>query len=292
MQSADTPFSPALWRALRHEWLWVYRSRSATEEVWSPEITVPAGVFFVETGQVKIRVGGVSQVVLPGQAFFSAPGLREHYFARGTRLCSVGCRNQWPDGSPLFQKQLSRVVQKTEASALLRATLRLFQTVHRGRKQVSYQAATAPAERSLPELCRHDAAFLQWFAVYVDTLTALGIPPDDRQGRHKDKVELLQDWLNGLPLDKAGPLVPPGLGIGTRRADQLLQSHTGLGLKRYHTHRRLLAAKRMLLADGVSMKEIVFELGFRHASHFTSWFRRHAGMPPSVFKKCSGVDVA
>ena len=292
MQPADTPLFPAPWRDLRNDWLWVYRGKSATEEVWSPKITVPAGVFFVETGQVKIRAGGVSHAVLPGQAFFSAPGPREHYFARGTRLCSVGCRNQWPDGSPLFQKQLSRVVQKPEASTLLRATLRLFQTVHKGRRQVLYQAATAPTERSLPELSRHDAAFLQWFAVYVDTLTALGIQPDGRQGKHKAKVELLQNWLNVLPLNVAGPLVPPGLGIGARRADQLLQSHTGLGLKRYHTLRRLLAAKRMLLEDAVSIKEIVFELGFRHASHFTAWFRRNAGMPPSEFKKCSGVDVA
>lgn len=291
MLAVDTPLSPALWRDLRHDWLWVYRGKSATEEVWSPKITVPAGVFFVETGQVTIRAGGVSYEVLPGQAFFSAPGLREHYFARGTRLCSVGCRNQWADGSPLFEKQLNRVVQKTEASALLEATLRLFRTVHGGRRQVSYLAATATAERSLPELCRHDAAFFQWFAVYVDTLAALGAQADGRQGKHKAKVERLHDWLNGLPLDKGGPLVPPDLGIGTRRADQLFQSHTGVGLKRYHTQRRLLAAKRMLLEDSLTIKEIVFELGFRHASHFTTWFRRNTGMPPSMFKECSGVDL-
>ena len=292
MHNKDTPLPPSVWRDLRHEWLWVYRSRSATEEVWSQKVTVPAGVFFVETGRVTIRAGGVSSAVLPGQAFFSAPGPREHYFERGTRLCSVGCRNQWPDGSPLFETQLNRLVQQPEASALFIATLRLVRTVHGDRKQISYHAATEPLERSLPELCRHDAAFLQWFAVYVETLAGLGVHPDVRQGKHKARVELLREWLNGLPLDKGGPLVPPDLGIGTRRADQLLRSHTGEGLKQYIAQRRLLAAKTMLLENAVSIKEIVFSLGFRHASHFSIWFRRHAGMAPSVFKSCSRMDGA
>lgn len=288
MHHKDTPLPPAVWRDLRHEWLWVYRSKSATEEVWSPKITVPAGVFFVEAGRVAIRAGGVSFTVLPGQAFFSAPGPREHYFERGTRLCSVGCRNQWPDGSHLFATQLSRLAQKPEASALFTATVRLFRTVHGGTRQISYHAATELSQRSLPDLCRHAAAFLQWFAVYVETLAALGVHPEARQEKHRDRMELLREWLNGLPLEKGGPLVPPGLGIGTRRADQLLRSHTGVGLKEYIAQRRLFAAKTMLLENVVSIKEIVFSLGFRHASHFSIWFRRHTGMSPSVFKTCSG----
>ncbi len=292
MHPKDTPLPPAVWRDLRHHWLWVYRGKSATEEVWSSKVIVPSGVFFVEAGRVTIRAGGVLSGVLPGQAFFSAPGLREHYFERGTRLCSVGCRNQWPDGSPLFETQLNRLVEGPEASALFMATLRLFRAVHGGRRQVSYHAATEPLERSLPELSRHDAAFLQWFAVYVETLAGLGVHPEARQGKHQARVELLREWLNELPLDKGGPLVPPGLGIGPRRADQLLRSHTGVGLKHYIAQRRLLAAKTMLLENAVSIKEIVFSLGFRHASHFSVWFRRHAGVAPSVFKRSSAMDGA
>ena len=292
MHPKDTPLPPPVWRDLRHDWLWVYRSRSATEEVWSSKAIVPAGVFFVEAGRVMIRAGGVLSSVLPGQSFFSAPGLREHYFERGTRLCSVGCRNQWPDGSPLFDTQLNRLVTGPEAGALFLATLRLFRAVHRGRRQVCYHAAIEPVERSLPELCKHDAAFIEWFAVYVETLAGLGVRPEIRQGEHKARVELLREWLNGLPLDKVGPLVPPGLGIGPRRADQLLRSHTGVGLKRHMAQRRLLAAKTLLLENAVSIKEIVFALGFRHASHFSIWFRRHAGMAPSVFKNSARMDGA
>jgi hypothetical protein len=74
--------------------------------VCSAEIPVSPGVFFVERGEVCIRAEGAEIVVPRGRAFFSAPGLRQHGFAKSTRLLSVGFRSHWPDGSPLFRSGL------------------------------------------------------------------------------------------------------------------------------------------------------------------------------------------
>ena len=95
-----------VWRSLCHEWLWVYYGPVPRCDVWSAEILVPPGVFFVERGEVRIRAEGAEIVVPRGQAFFSAPGPRQHWFAKNTRLLSVGFRSQWPDGSPLFRSGL------------------------------------------------------------------------------------------------------------------------------------------------------------------------------------------
>lgn len=95
-----------VWHSLRHEWLWVYSGPVPRCDVWSAEIPVLPGVFFVELGEVRIRAKGAEIVVPRGQAFFSAPGLWQHWFVNNTRLLSVGFRSQWPDGSRLFRSGL------------------------------------------------------------------------------------------------------------------------------------------------------------------------------------------
>jgi hypothetical protein len=59
-----------VWRSLRHEWLWVYCGQVPRCEVWSAEIPVPPGVFFVERGEVRIRADGV-EIVVPRDRHFS-----------------------------------------------------------------------------------------------------------------------------------------------------------------------------------------------------------------------------
>lgn len=284
MNPENKPFPNLLWRDLKHEWLWVYRGRSATEKIWSPRIIVPAGVFFVEAGQVTIRADGVVTHVLSGQAFLSAPGPREHYFEKGSRLCSVGMRNAWTDGTTLFKDGLNRLLTQPEAASLFKATIHLFHSIHPNKKEVSYPTAVKAGELSVQDLAKRDAAFYGWFAVYVETLAGLGISPDPRHGKDAGRIHTLLTWLNELHLDKAGPLIPPELGIGLRRANQLLQNHLGIGLKSFLNQRKMIVSKKMLLSNSLSVKEIGFRLGFRHASHFTAWFKRNAGVSPSVFR--------
>ncbi|WP_236648948.1 AraC family transcriptional regulator [Spirosoma sp. 209] len=51
-------------------------------------------------------------------------------------------------------------------------------------------------------------------------------------------------------------------------------------------HERIaLEAKRLLLYTDKSTKEIAFELGFDEVSHFSRFFKKQTGQPPSTFKK-------
>lgn len=49
--------------------------------------------------------------------------------------------------------------------------------------------------------------------------------------------------------------------------------------------RVLLEAKRLLLYTEKTSKEVAFELGFENANHFSKFFKKHAGMGPTDFKK-------
>ena len=135
----------------------------------------------------------------------------------------------------------------------------------------------------------HDAAFASWFVVLIETLHQLGIQPELPAGKSRRRVDQLIAWLNARPLDQTAPTLPPAFPLGTRRADQLLQQHLGIGMRVFLERRRLDAARKRILADTTTLKEIAFTLGFRHASHFTAWFRRHTGVSPSVYR--SGAEA-
>jgi len=278
-----------VWRGLRHEWLWVYRSPVPTPCVWSPEILVPPGVFFVERGEVRIRTDGKETVVPRGHAFLTAPGLRQHWFAKGTQLLSVGFRSVWPDGTPLFRTGLNCIARLPK---LRLATLELFRRIHGARKIVAYLEATSAAAHSVADWARHDAAFHAWLVVFIDTLSKLGVQPEPRADKSRRRVDQLIAWLNARPLDQTAPTLPPDFALGVRRADQLLQQHLGIGLRAFLERRRLAVVRERILVDTCTFKELAHMLGFRHASHFTAWFRRHTGLSPSAYRAGGGVGCA
>lgn len=282
------PLPAEVWRSLRHEWLWVYRGPVPQCEVWSAEIPVPAGVFFVERGEVRIRADGKETRVPRGQAFFSSPKLRRHWFAANTCLLSVGFRSQWPDGTSMFRDALNFAA---ETPALLKATQRLFASIHGAQKVVTYRQANEAAKYSASEWAVREAAFTAWFVEWLETLQELGVQPEPQRRARRRRVDQLIGWLQALPLDQTTPSLPPDFPIGSRRAEQLMQEQFGIGLRMFLERRRLDVARERIVADHDTLKEIAFALGFRHASHFTAWFRRQTGVSPSEYRQ-SGVEQA
>ena len=49
--------------------------------------------------------------------------------------------------------------------------------------------------------------------------------------------------------------------------------------------RIMLEAKRLLLYSDLSNDEISSELGYKEASHFSKFFKKHSGVSPKLFKK-------
>ena len=53
----------------------------------------------------------------------------------------------------------------------------------------------------------------------------------------------------------------------------------------YHNGVRIEEAKRHLHVPDARIKEVAIDLGFTHLSHFSRWFKQHAGLPPREFLK-------
>jgi len=285
---------PALWRDITCEWLWVYHGMAPRVLEWSQEITVPAGVFFVESGCVKIQAEGKETVVRPGQAFFSAPGRRKQWFAEATRMLSVGLRLHWAEGLPIYKAGLNLRLPMRELKALHEATQALFSSVHGRKKEVGYAEGTTERHRTLAEWTRHEAGFRQWAAEYVTVLEKQGICPTPRTGMGDRRLEHLRLWLQERPLDQTLDLKPIAdeLSLSPRRVHDLLQQELGMTAQVYLDRRRLEQARLRLIQGDTALKEIAFGLGFRHPPHFTAWFRRHTGMTPTAYRDGQGLQGA
>jgi AraC family transcriptional regulator len=84
-------------------------------------------------------------------------------------------------------------------------------------------------------------------------------------------------------------------GISRGHLMRTFKASTGYPLHRYVAEERLGAATRMLAEEQLSIKEIAATLGFCNTGHFTTAFRRKAGMTPSDFRRrarTGRVDMA
>ncbi len=75
------------------------------------------------------------------------------------------------------------------------------------------------------------------------------------------------------------------LNISPNYLNMVCKKHLNVSASSLIQERVLLEAKRLLKASGLTVKEIVFDLGFYDHSNFSKFFRSHTGMTPSEFRE-------
>lgn len=74
------------------------------------------------------------------------------------------------------------------------------------------------------------------------------------------------------------------LHIEPRTLQNRIRRATGSSLHRLEQDRLLREAKRLLCVSELNINEIAAELGFKATAHFTNWFRKMEGCPPTGYK--------
>jgi AraC-like DNA-binding protein len=74
-------------------------------------------------------------------------------------------------------------------------------------------------------------------------------------------------------------------GISRYHFSRTFKSCTGCSFKNYLNRRRIEAAKHLIRVEGLNASEAAFRVGFGDLSHFSRWFKRLEGVPPSAFRK-------
>ena len=127
---------------------------------------------------------------------------------------------------------------------------------------------------------------------------ALRAKSDADQGNDQFGERLVQEFMDRLndPAHYVPPLAKPvsqfadWLNVSTNHLNKVVKASTGQSPSVWVDKRRMLEAKVLLYQSTLSIGQIALELGFGDQASFGKFFRRHAHVSPSAFRRMIDSD--
>ncbi len=246
--------------------------------------------WLVRRGWAKTRADGVEVTARPGEWLFCFARRVEQDFSASVRLLSVRIENHWPRGEPLFEGAPFLVVSAKAHPRLERLARCMLKDIHMpkwiGRSPAPMFAFSWKTHSTYFEYLRHQRHLHEWMeevaGILIKNHWTLRIPQgvDPRLAGALNAIDLLgfDERLSGGDLARRH-------GLTLKQANRLCRKSHGMSLLEYWEARRVEQARRMLGELSVSIKETALFLGFRQLSHFSVWFKRHAGRAPREYAR-------
>ncbi len=224
--------------------------------------------WLLQRGRVRLCHGKTVVEAKAGEWVFARPVAREQSFSEDAQLLSIAIRAEWPDGRPLFDKGLSIALPQQRFPALLEAAHHLH-----------------AADRLPPGVERHLAlheALFAWTRAARAALAESGISADERPYLDESQQRILTT-LESWPLERRYCVEELCRLTRLSRTHFERRAKTALGKtpKAYLNARRLSHARRALRHQPA--KAVAVEIGFRHASTFSHWFKEQTGHAPGEY---------
>jgi AraC-like DNA-binding protein len=211
------------------------------------------------------------------------PGARVQTFSLDARMLSIAFEARWPDGSHLYQDGLSLVIEAAEAPDLEKKIRPILNAV----KEI------APGTWDVREHRADLRCFLRLEQLLCEWLLALSEVLEDRGIKHSghfgidERVRMALDLLHAREL--ADPLALETLAaavhISPNHLIRLFRKDLQTTPHHYWDRLRIEHAQGQLRQPDMRVKEVAINLGFKHLSHFSKWFKRHAGKTPQSVRE-------
>ena len=214
---------------------------------------------FTTRGVITVNVGPSLWVVAPSQALWVPPDL-----AHDVRLAGQGVLHR-VYVSRALERRIAREPRVILMAPLLRELLR--RTL-----QLGTLDRAVPAEKRLLGL------LLDEMTVVREEPVELPMPADARARRAAERMRAEP----GEALDLGA--VARHAGASVRTLERLFRAETGLSLGAWRQRARLVHAI-VLLADGASVTQAGFAVGYAGTSAFVAAFRRAAGVTPGKYAR-------
>lgn len=271
------------WLNLNIHLLWchnlpVARGREDAGPVLRSTEYTNSGAWLVREGWAQVEHGGQRHRAKPGQWLIVKPGRRVQTFSADARLISIAFDARWPDGSHLFDEGLSVVVEGREAPALEKLVRPILETMKRVNPN-TWDARDHEVDLAL--FLAMEQLLCRWLVALSDVLAARGIRPSGHSGvdeRIRSALALLQSRDLAEPLDTEQ--LAGQVGLSHTHLVRLFRRELKATPRQYWDRLRLEHARHRLLQPDSRVKEVSIDLGFAYLSHFSKWFKRHAGVPP------------
>lgn len=272
------------WLNLSTHLLWCYDdrvlNRTHSEAV---ETLGNSGAWLVYQGHATVEHDGQHFEAGPGQWMIAKPTKRLQRFAPGTQILSLAFSATWPDGAHWLCEGLSVVLNADNHPALERKAMSLARTANR----------IAPGSWNLlqhridyREHLRLESLLADWLSALVTALQANGITPLNRSGIDPRAAQAFR-ILNAHPLDERPDYqqLATDVGLSLAQLTRVFRAHLNVTPRGLFERRRLEHACQCLRVSGTQVKVVAYDLGFRHLSHFSAWFKKQTGQSPRSFAR-------
>lgn len=280
------------WLNLNVHLLWCHNRRvgeglSREDEILQFTEFTNSAAWLVSEGWAEVEHQGKKFRAYPGQWLIVRPGERIQSFPKGSRVLSIAFDARWPDGTPLYQDGLSLVLDAVDVPELEEKVLPILNMV----------MEIAPGTWDMRDHQADFACFLslerllcEWLDVLSSVLTRQGIRHSGHEGmdeRVRQAVEMMQARDFALPF--ALEELSSELNISTNYLSRIFRAEMRVTPNQYWDRLRVEHARSRLRQPGMRIKEVALDLGFKHLSHFSKWFKRHVGESPQVVRGESQV---
>ena len=271
------------WSSLRCHLLWIYDGAPQCRRGTFP-LSAVISAWLIRRGNVEAQIKDQACAARSGQWMIAAPGTLTQRFSEDARILSLRFQAAWPTGEsilagrPLFVLDARRFPRlERAASALQRLVQRHFPGTN-----LSLQAQ----ESDFRLFLRLQQLFAGWMLVFSEALVKSGQELRD-VGRVDQRALNAAREIDRFPLH--APFSSADLaskaGVSPSQLDRLFVHEFNLTPRRYFERRRLQHARFCLASRTIPIKELAYQLGFRHAAHFSIWFHRWAGVSPRDFRR-------
>lgn len=238
-----------------------------------------SAAWLVREGWARVEHDGGSYTAHPGQWLIVKPGPRVQTFSHDARMLSIAFEARWPDGSHLYQDGLSLVIEAAEAPALERKLLPILNAV----MEIAPHTWDVRDHRAdLRCFLRMEQLLCEWLSALSETLEALGIKHSGHFGID-ERVRMALDLLHAR--DPAEPLdletLAAEIHVSPHHLIRLFRRDLQMTPHQFWDHLRIEHAQSRLRQPDIRIKEVAIDLGFKHLSHFSKWFKRHVGSSPN-----------
>ena len=272
--------------AARPVLLWALERRWTAEQAMAKGYELEAdenSAWLVLEGAARVVHDGIEHQAGPGEWMFPKPGGRTQAFAGPFHFISITFRWQWPGGTHLFEKGLTRTVRGSDIPWLEEEARKICIHVSGITRDPYYligrHSLTLLQSTGLFELAA------KWAGLFHRAMDHLGVAPDTGMNRDP-RIEVVLEILEGI----AGSASPSredlaaAVGVSPRQLDRMMKQETGRTLIENHDLIRYEKACRSLLEKGRRVKEVAIEAGFNDLPGFSRWFAKRAGCAPRAFR--------
>jgi AraC-like DNA-binding protein len=209
-----------------------------------------------------------SMQVLPGQVLVLGPDCASGWAADSVESVAELLTWVW-DGAP-HCPSLGRVTGGVQTFAADRALIRTLRQIH------------SLCRRELEKPDELSVLALEELRFRMDVAISRSKAPNRSAAEPALRLELALRWLaeNVRDHDPVTPLCEY-LQVSAVTLNRLFRAHLHESVAAYHTRIRMELAIQLLNSDGVSVKEVAYELGYLHANDFSRAFKNFTGRNPS-----------